>query len=199
MAEDIMRVLQANVLDQVVAAHTKMVAAEKLLNSNIAFPKEFKEGSNTDAQDYVFLVENYVDEFNAIKGQLGYLSTLNSQQFSLYLHAHLPAQVLGSGSIANQHMVSQVNAANYHFLFQAFIQVAKVCALALVLLVGLVALAIALPQLVTYTFAGDPLVPMSLFSAAMSGLAGHGLYSAACKFSPTAEEIITYQPNVACI
>lgn len=95
-----------------------------------------------------------------------------------------------------EHIKNQIDSTNYHFQVQAYVQIAKVCALTLIFLLSFTVLAILLPQAIVavsspFNVMGEMLCVMA---GGVTGFSGYTLFGTASKISPSAEDIIFYQP-----
>lgn len=142
----------------------------------------------------------YIENYNTVKHSLGYFSALNHEQFGHYLDNR---RLLDSPSdISYQEQIArQIDEANYHFQIQAYVQIAKVCALALVLVMALTLFCLFLPTaMIPVASVLDfllvwPAILLCSASTVISGFSGYGLFSAARKINPSAEDMISYQSS----
>jgi hypothetical protein len=194
-----MMILEASKLKTLVTAHAKMRAAESLYRLHIPYPDNLKLGSVDDANhNPMYLEREYSDVYAAVRQDLGYLSALNADQMAFYLDNHLELIKHKNGySVSDEQTIaSSIDRANYHFQLRAYLQIAKICVLALLFVVGLAVIATTLPSVLAPAgYLGAALDgPFLALGVAVTGLSGFGLFSASRNFSPSAEEMIAYEP-----
>ncbi len=196
--------LNPNELESTLSAYCKMNAAQALIKINQPLPEALLENLSPSSNDHAYLEQlenNYKQQYKNIQKNLGYLSILTHQQFSLYLDVHLEKGKTLISDAFKENIARNIDATNYHFQIRAYWQIAKVSALALFLILGLTILAVTLPSVIyptTSAYINIDLNPaFCLLGTVITGLSGFGLFHAAKKISPTAEEMITYQPTLA--
>ncbi len=106
---------------------------------------------------------------------------------------------INSGVPYQKQIACQIDEANYHFQIQAYVQIAKVCVFALVLIMAVALLCACLPTaILPIVHIADelfiwPAIALCSTATVISGFSGYGLFSAARKINPSAEDMMSYQ------
>lgn len=180
-------------------AHAKMRAIEQLTRAALPIPRNLIDALSSDSVSVLETAATaYETEYNKIKNELGYLSALTALQFALYLDSHLELNAAPISARNVEQINAKIDDTNHHFQVRAYWEIAKISALALVLVIGLVVIASTLPALLAPAgYLGAALDgPFFALGAIVSGLSGHGLFSAAKKITPTVEEMVSYHPTM---
>jgi hypothetical protein len=183
--------IQPSTLTPLLVAHAKMREIQHPLTLGV-------RPARSDLRN---VINTYKDEYELVRKQLGYLSVLDYNQFAVYLDdcalygVHSDDDRLSGHTVDSlahaEHVVSHLHSTNYYFQMQAYAQIAKVCGFALLIICSVALYAALLPA------ATGGYLAASLGSGACAltaGLSIHGLFGAARKITPSAEDMISHVP-----
>jgi len=184
--------LQPSMLTPLLEAHGMMRSA-RLYNTNVP-------DTNEEVPEARLLALNttYSEQYALVREKLGYLSSLSPSDFAYYLDLHSSNYKVTSPEHA-EHVVSQMDSANHHFQLQAYAQIAKVCCFALLFTCSFALFAAILPAAIVPAagyFAVNLATGVCALSGTIAGLSGYGLFGAASKITPSAADMISYQPSL---
>lgn len=182
--------LQPSMLTPLLEAHGRMRATELYNTNNSDINEEFSEAQLFD------LGTKYSEQYALVREKLGYLSSLSPSYFAYYLDLHSSNYKVVSSEHA-EHVFNQMDSANHHFQLQAYAQIAKVCCFALLFTCSFALFAAMLPAAIVPAagyFSFNLATGACALSGTIAGLSGYGLFGAASKITPSAEDMISYQP-----